>query len=74
MGKPFKQNSPANPSSSKKKGPEIDKVQNESDSDSEDTLASLELHKFPSTSEDTQIILVCIGFGNLVFGIPCELN
>jgi hypothetical protein len=36
---------PSKPSSSKKKGPEVHKVQNESDSDSEDTLASLELHK-----------------------------
>jgi hypothetical protein len=37
------------PSSSKKKGPEVHKVQIESDSDSEDTLASLELHKVSKT-------------------------
>jgi hypothetical protein len=44
-GKPSKQSSPTKPSSSKKKGPEVHEVQNESDSDSEDTLTSLELHK-----------------------------
>jgi predicted nucleic acid-binding Zn-ribbon protein len=48
-GKLFKQNSRTKPSSSKKKGPEIHKVQNESDSDSEDTLASVELHKVSKT-------------------------
>ena len=43
-GKPIKQNSPAKPHSIKKKQqPRVHKVQNQSDS--EDTLASLELHK-----------------------------
>ena len=43
-GKPIKQNSPAKPHSSKKKQqPRVHKVQNQSDS--EDTFASLELHK-----------------------------
>ena len=45
-GKPFKQNSPAKPHSSKKKQqPRVHKVPKISNSDSEDTLASLELHK-----------------------------
>ncbi len=55
-GKPFKQNSPGKLSTSKKKGQGVHKVQNESDSDSDDTLASLELHKVAKGS--TNIIWV----------------
>lgn len=55
--KPLQQNSPTKPKSSKKKGQEVHKVQRQSDCDSEDTLASLELHKVAKTS--TNMFWVC---------------
>ena len=49
-GKSNQSNFLAKPKSSKNKGQEVHKVQNQSDSDSEDTLASLELRKVVKAS------------------------